>query len=62
MTEPRPISAWSVWHPKHEWGLTIPMLYPSKEVAVAKIKDAGMWPLQHGWKLIRVLVTPQTIG
>lgn len=56
--EPQPIDVWSVWHPKHEWGLTTPMLYPSEEVAIAKIKSAGLWPLRDDWQLIRVTVSP----
>jgi hypothetical protein len=59
---PRSIAAWSVWHPEYEWGLTTPMLYPSKEVAKAKIEAAGLWPLQHGWRLIRVVVAPAAQG
>jgi hypothetical protein len=61
MSEPKPASAWSVWHPKHEWGLTIPMLYPSEEVAIFKLKQACVWPLKDGWRLIPVLVTPTVI-
>ncbi|MET4210478.1 hypothetical protein [Bradyrhizobium sp. LA2.1] len=57
MSEPTPIHCWSVWHPKHEWGLNIPMLYQSRDVAVYKLKAGGVWPLKDGWKLIPVTVS-----
>ena len=46
--------AWAAWHPDHKWGLTVPMLWVSEEVAIAKAKDAGLYPLRHGWRFVRL--------
>lgn len=60
MSEPVTI-AWSVWHPDHKWGLTTPMLWVSEEVAIAKAKDAGLYPLRNGWQFIQVEVRPVAV-
>lgn len=60
MTEPKSVSAWSLWHPEHEWGIPIPRLWPSKELAINALKVTGLWPLQHGWQLLRVTIVPSS--
>lgn len=61
MLDVRSISAWAVWHKDYEWGLDVPQLYPSKAMAIKKLTAGGVWPLQHGWNLIRVRVEHQAI-
>jgi hypothetical protein len=55
-TKSRPTVAWAFWHPRLEWGLPVPVLWASKELAVERAKETGVWPPQHGWQLIPVTV------
>ena len=58
----RPVSAWTVWHTTLEWGTPVPTLWASREIAEKALRARGLWPLRHGWRLIRVRVEPQLSG
>jgi len=62
MSDVRSVSAWTVWHPKLEWGTPVPKLWASRALAKEALQDTLLWPLSHGWQLIRVRVEHQPVS
>lgn len=62
--ELRPLTSYTVWHPQHGYG--DPKHQPNTTRATPEelerfLRNAGLWPLRHGWKVVKLDITPSLV-
>lgn len=55
---PDPVIAFVIWHPKFKYSISVPVLYEDEQQLKNGLMVSGLWPLRHGWRVVKVVVTP----